>query len=103
MSRLPLGQAVPLAQSKADVVLVGRRSSAVVATGVGAQPARRLRVVRQNLAWAALYNAVPVFPWPWAGWLPAWLAGLGMALSSLGVVRHCQLRLSTGLIETCFD
>ena len=30
------------------------------------------------------------------GWLPAWLAGLGMALSSIGVVLH-SLRLGRPL------
>jgi len=48
--------------------------------------------VRQNLWWAALYNAVCV-PLAVVGWLPAWLAGLGMALSSLLVVLNA-LRLS---------
>ena len=44
-------------------------------------------VVRQNLAWAAAYNAVCV-PLALAGWMPPWLAGLGMAASSLGVVLN---------------
>jgi P-type Cu2+ transporter len=43
--------------------------------------------VRQNLAWAAAYNAVCV-PLAAAGWMPAWLAGLGMAASSLLVVLN---------------
>ena len=55
---------------------------------------RTLRVVRQNLWWAAIYNAVCV-PLAVVGWLPAWLAGLGMALSSLLVVLNA-LRLSNG-------
>jgi Cu2+-exporting ATPase len=53
---------------------------------------RTLKIVKQNLAWAAIYNAVCV-PLALMGWLPAWLAGLGMALSSLGVVLNA-LRLS---------
>jgi Cu2+-exporting ATPase len=53
-----------------------------------------LRVVRQNLAWAAVYNALCV-PLAVVGWLPAWLAGLGMALSSLWVVLNA-LRLTRG-------
>jgi len=57
------------------------------------QMARRtLTIVKQNLAWAAVYNAVCV-PLAVMGLLPAWLAGLGMALSSLGVVLNA-LRLS---------
>lgn len=84
------GQAVPLAQAQADFVVLGDQLTAVVRT---LQIARRtMRVVRQNLWWAAIYNAVCV-PLAVVGWLPAWLAGLGMALSSLLVVLNA-LRLS---------
>ena len=84
------GQAVPLAQAQADFVLMGEQISAVA---TAFQLSRRtLDVVRQNLWWAALYNAVCV-PLAVAGWLPAWLAGLGMGLSSLLVVLNA-LRLS---------
>jgi Cu2+-exporting ATPase len=48
---------------------------------------RTLRVVRQNLWWAAGYNALCV-PLAIAGYMPAWIAGLGMALSSLLVVAN---------------
>ena len=50
--------------------------------------------MRQNLAWAVVYNAVCV-PLAVVGWLPAWLAGLGMAASSLLVVLNA-LRLAGG-------
>ena len=53
---------------------------------------RTMRVVRQNLAWAVLYNAACV-PLAMLGWLPAWAAGAGMALSSLAVVLNA-LRLA---------
>jgi Cu2+-exporting ATPase len=53
---------------------------------------RTLTIVRQNLGWAAVYNAVCV-PLAVFGLLPAWLAGLGMAGSSLLVVVNA-LRLS---------
>jgi P-type Cu2+ transporter len=43
--------------------------------------------VRQNTAWAAAYNAVCI-PLALLGGLPPWLAGLGMALSSLVVVLN---------------
>jgi P-type Cu2+ transporter len=49
-------------------------------------------VVKQNLWWAAGYNALCV-PLAVMGLLPAWLAGLGMALSSLFVVLNA-LRLA---------
>jgi Cu2+-exporting ATPase len=48
--------------------------------------------VRQNLCWAAVYNVVCV-PLALAGFMPAWLAGLGMALSSLLVMANAA-RLS---------
>ena len=48
---------------------------------------KTLRVVRQNLLGSALYNALSI-PLAMAGWMPAWLAGLGMALSSLLVVLN---------------
>jgi Cu2+-exporting ATPase len=89
---MAFGNAVPLAQSKSDLVLMGG-SLLVVAQSV--KLARHtLRVVKQNLVWAAAYNAVCV-PMAVVGWLPAWLAGLGMALSSLWVVLNA-LRLTRG-------
>ncbi len=84
------GQAVPLAQAQSDLVVLGDRLGTVAQTLVQAR--RTLDIVRQNLWWAAIYNAVCV-PLAVAGWLPAWLAGMGMALSSLLVVLNA-LRLS---------
>jgi Cu2+-exporting ATPase len=52
-------------------------------------------VVRHNLAWALIYNAA-LIPLAVLGWLPAWLAGLGMAFSSLWVIGY-SLRLSRAL------
>ncbi|MFD0667138.1 heavy metal translocating P-type ATPase [Ramlibacter sp. MAHUQ-53] len=80
-----MGEGVPLAQSRSDVVAQGGQLSAV-ATLV-AQARRTRAVVRQNLAWAAVYNAACV-PLAIAGLMPAWLAGLGMAASSLLVVMN---------------
>ena len=85
-----LGQAAPLAQSRADFVLPGAQLGLVAQTWLLA--ARTMRVVRQNLAWALAYNLVCI-PLAVAGWLPAWLAGLGMAVSSLVVVCNA-LRLA---------
>jgi Cu2+-exporting ATPase len=85
-----LGQAVPLAQSKADFVLMAGQLDAVVSTVMHSR--QTLRVVKQNLLWAAVYNAACV-PLAVMGWLPAWAAGLGMALSSLLVVLNA-LRLT---------
>ena len=87
------GQSVPLAQAQADFVVPGGALMRVADTLALAR--KTMAVVRQNLAWAALYNAVSV-PLAVAGWMPAWLAGLGMAASSLLVVLNA-LRLSAAM------
>jgi Cu2+-exporting ATPase len=87
---MAFGQSTALAQSKSDLVLMGA-SLLMVSKSLGLAR-RTLRVVRQNLAWAAAYNVVCV-PLAAVGWLPAWAAGLGMASSSLWVVLNA-LRLS---------
>jgi Cu2+-exporting ATPase len=74
-----------LAQSHSDAVVRGDRLWPVVQTLVLAR--HTMAVVRQNLVWAALYNAVCI-PLAVMGWMPAWVAGAGMALSSLWVVLH---------------
>ena len=51
-----------------------------------------MRIVRQNLAWAIVYNAVAL-PLAAAGVVPPWLAAIGMSTSSLVVVLNA-LRLS---------
>ncbi len=91
-----LGQAVPLAQAQCDFVMPGGQLM-LLPTMLG-QAKRTVQVVRQNLLWAAIYNGVCV-PLALAGWLPAWLAGLGMALSSLLVIANAA-RLATPLPPT---
>jgi Cu2+-exporting ATPase len=79
-----------IAQSRSDFIVLGSRLAEVAAAHRLAQ--RCARVMRQNLAWAAAYNAACV-PLALAGLLPPWAAGLGMAASSLFVVLNA-LRLS---------
>lgn len=74
-----------LAQQRSDFVVLGSRLAEVPATR--ARAVRTMRIVRQNLSWAVLYNAVCV-PLALVGWLPAWAAGAGMAASSLAVVLN---------------
>ena len=85
-----VGPAVPLAQAQSDLVLPG--AQLVMLPVMLDQAKRTLRIIKQNLAWAAVYNATCV-PLALGGLLPAWLAGLGMALSSLLVVANAA-RLS---------
>jgi Cu2+-exporting ATPase len=87
---IAMGGAVPLAQARSDLVMLGSRLIELPALVRRAR--LTLRVVRQNLAWALFYNICFV-PLAVIGWLPAWLAGLGMAVSSLWVIAH-SLRLA---------
>ena len=87
------GRAVPLAQSRADFVVLGDSLELVLQACLLSR--RTLQVVRQNMAWAAAYNAVSI-PLALAGFMPAWVAGLGMALSSLLVVMNAA-RLARSL------
>ena len=87
------GPAVPLARAQADFIVAGGQLIRVAQTLMLAR--RTMTVVRQNLGWALAYNLACV-PLALVGWIPAWMAGLGMATSSLVVVGNA-LRLSRGL------
>jgi Cu2+-exporting ATPase len=87
---IAIGQAVPLAQAQSDFVVMGGQLAMV--PHLITQAKRTMRIVKQNLIWAATYNAICV-PLAVVGMLPAWLAGLGMALSSLLVILNAA-RLS---------
>ena len=79
-----------LAQTSADVIMLGEQLMPVVtAIRVARQT---LRIVRQNLGWAILYNTTAL-PLAVAGLVPPWLAAIGMSFSSLIVVLNA-LRLS---------
>ena len=84
---LAFGEGASLAQEGADAVIVGGRLQAVVDARDSAR--RALAIVRQNLVWAALYNAACI-PLALLGWLPPWAAGLGMATSSALVLLNAQ-------------
>ena len=87
---LAMGEGTDLARRSADAVLLSMRLADVALAFDLARRARR--VVHQNFAWAAAYNAACI-PLALAGVLPPWLAGLGMAASSLFVVGN-SLRLA---------
>lgn len=80
-----LGTAAPLAQAQSDFVIQGGNLLDVVKTMHQAR--KTLTIVKQNLIWAAFYNAVSV-PLAVAGFMPPWLAGLGMAISSFWVIGN---------------
>jgi Cu2+-exporting ATPase len=80
-----------ITRSHADFLLLSDRVGDVVLARDTAR--RAMRVLRQNMAWAVLYNIVCV-PLALAGAFPPWAAGIGMATSSLVVVLNA-LRLNT--------
>ena len=82
--------AASLAQSSADVLMLGDSLHPVVTLMQASR--RTMRIVRQNLAWAIVYNLSAV-PLAAAGFVPPWLAAIGMSTSSLVVVLNA-LRLS---------
>jgi Cu2+-exporting ATPase len=76
-----------IARAAADAVLLSARLQDIAHALHVAR--RTVRVIRQNLVWAALYNAACV-PLALAGLLPPWAAGLGMAASSVFVVGNAM-------------
>jgi len=84
-----MGSGTDLARSQADIVLL---SENLAHLGKGVLIARRtMRIIRQNLWWSFSYNMVAI-PFAMTGWVTPWMAGIGMAGSSLLVVLN-SLRL----------
>ena len=84
-----MGGGATLAQVHADCVLLDARLPLLAETAGAA--GRTMAVIRQNLAWATLYNIVAI-PAAAFGVLNPWLSGVGMAASSAIVVLNA-LRL----------
>jgi Cu2+-exporting ATPase len=90
-----MGQGAQLAQMHADCVLLDNADGGLAPLAVALDAAgATLRVIRQNLAWAMLYNLAAI-PLAACGLLGPWLSGLGMAGSSALVVLNA-LRLRRG-------
>ena len=84
------GHGALLAQTSADVIMLGN-SLRPVTTALKLSKAT-MRIVRQNLIWAVVYNATAL-PLAVVGMVPPWLAAIGMSASSLVVVLNA-LRLN---------
>lgn len=87
---LAMAEGATLARAEADGVLLFNRLGDVVVARTLAKKA--VRIVHQNFAWAITYNLVSI-PLAIGGWMPPWVAGAGMACSSLVVVAN-GLRLT---------
>lgn len=86
---LAMGGGTDVARASGDMVLMGDDIAQLPRAFALAR--RCLHIIRENLAWAALYNLVAL-PLAIAGHVTPWVASLGMALSSLLVVGNA-LRL----------
>jgi Cu2+-exporting ATPase len=84
-----MGGGTQLAHATADMVLLSERLDHLADAVTMAR--RTLSVVRQNLAWALVYNLIAL-PLAMAGWVAPWMAAIGMSASSLLVVLNA-LRL----------
>ena len=85
-----LAEGALLAQTSADIIMLGNSLGPLVTALRTAK--QTMRIVRQNLGWAIVYNATAL-PLAAMGWVPPWAAAIGMSASSLIVVLNA-LRLS---------
>ncbi len=82
-----MGEGARLAQTSADIVLLGPSLRPLVH---GFTVARRaMRIMRQNLGWALAYNAIAL-PVAASGIVQPWMAAIGMSTSSLLVVLNAM-------------
>ncbi len=95
-----MGQGAALAQTSADAVLLQDRLGLV--TSASRVAAQTIRVIRQNLGWATLYN-VTAIPAAAFGLLTPWMASVGMTLSSAIVVINALRLRRADLGESAAD
>ena len=81
--------AADLAQVSSDSIILNGQIEALVAAKRIADKTER--IIRQNFRWALAYNGIVLLPAIF-GYVPPWLAAIGMSLSSLLVVLNA-LRL----------
>ncbi len=87
---IAMGGASSLAKTSADIVLIANHLQTVARAF--AMAGRTQRVIKQNMAWALMYNFTAI-PAAAMGLIAPWLAALGMSVSSLLVVLNA-LRLT---------
>ncbi|WER47171.1 heavy metal translocating P-type ATPase [Cupriavidus sp. WKF15] len=90
---IAIGSGAPLAQAGADAVLTHGNVAEIARAIELARQTRR--VVRQNLGWAFFYNVLAI-PLAASGFVTAWMAGIGMSVSSLLVVANAWRLLRAG-------
>lgn len=87
---IAMGKGVPLTLAHADYIFLNGDISQIPYLIRHAK--QTMKIIKENIAWAIVYNLISI-PLAFFGILSAWLAGLGMAVSSLIVVVNA-LRLT---------
>jgi P-type Cu2+ transporter len=82
---IAMGRGSALAQASADLILVGDSLRSLPQALRVARHARA--IIHQNLVWAVVYN-LAAMPIAALGWVPPWLAAVGMSSSSILVVLN---------------
>ena len=86
---IAMGGGTQVARASADMILLSEHLPHLLA-GVDIA-VKASRIIRQNLAWAFVYNLIAI-PLAALGYVTPWMAGIGMSASSLMVVLNA-LRL----------
>ena len=84
---IAMGRGAALAHASADMILVNENLNVLPEAIAIAR--RAVSVTRQNLFWAAAYN-LSALPLAALGFIPPWIAAVGMSLSSIGVVLNAM-------------
>ena len=82
---LAIGDGASLAHAASGILLGGSRLDTIIEARTIAR--RMQRTLRQNLNWALAYN-LSVVPIAALGFVPPWLAAIGMSASSIGVILN---------------
>lgn len=84
---IAMGQGTQVARASSDIILLKEHLTDIVQAVQISQ--ETMRIVKQNFIWSLVYNAVAI-PIAVLGYLPPWLASLGMSFSSLIVVLNAM-------------
>jgi Cu2+-exporting ATPase len=84
---IALADGTDLARTSSDIVLVGDSLDAIASARLLARQA--MAVIQQNQRWAMFYNLAAV-PLAALGWIPPWLAAVGMSISSVVVILNAM-------------
>jgi len=82
---IAMGSGTALAHASADIIVLNPSLMSIHTLGTIALQTKHL--ISQNMLWALGYNTIAL-PFAAMGWVPAWLAAIGMSLSSLVVVTN---------------